>query len=80
MTNTSFAAALFPQHAGRSGVDAVIGAAEDATAQFQRVVDENAELRCRVQELEAENSELKDRVEEFEWNHQGCTPKAATHG
>lgn len=39
----------------RSGVDAVTLAAE-----HQRLLDENSELRCRVQELEHENAMLAE--------------------
>lgn len=77
--NQRFAAELFPQHTKYSGAAAVLGAADTLATEHQRVVDENAELHCRVQELETENAELRERVEEYEWDHKDDRPKAR-HG
>lgn len=73
--NQRFAAELFPQHTKHSGAAAVLGAADNLAAEHQRVIDENAELHCRVQELETENAELRERVEEYEWDHKDDRPE-----
>lgn len=57
-----FAAELFPQHTKHSGAAAVLGAADTMAAEHQALVDENAELHCRMQELEAENADLRERT------------------
>ncbi len=36
------------------------------TPDSRDLYDENAELRCRVEELEAENAKLRDRIAELE--------------
>ncbi|MDM3894780.1 hypothetical protein [Mycobacterium intracellulare] len=73
--NQRFAAELFPQHTKHSGVAAVLGAADTLAAEHQRVVDENAELHCRLQELESENAELRERIVEYEWDHKDDRPE-----
>lgn len=56
MTNWA-AKALSPRR--RSGAAAVMQAADDMAADYQRLVEENAELRTRVQELENELAEVR---------------------
>ncbi|MDV6979621.1 hypothetical protein [Mycobacterium intracellulare] len=73
--NQRLTAELSPQNTRHSGAAAVLGAADNLAAEHQRVIDENAELHCRVQELEAENAELRERVEEYEWDHKDDRPK-----
>jgi hypothetical protein len=53
MSSSNWAAELFPQHTKNSGAAAVIQAAEDITAEHLRLVDQNVELRCRIEELES---------------------------
>jgi len=65
-----------PLTGGRSGVDAVLGAADHMAAEHQHAVDQNAELHCRIQELEAENRELRERIEELQWDRKDQRPKA----
>jgi hypothetical protein len=58
---SNWAAELFPQHTKHSsGADAVLDAmktADETATDHQRLIDENAELRCRIQELEAQLTE-----------------------
>lgn len=72
-------AVFFPEPPNGSGAAAVLGAADTLAAEHQRVIDENAELHCRVQELESENAELRERIEEYEWDHKDDRPKVG-HG
>lgn len=76
MTNAQFAAALFPQHT-KAGAAAVMDALNDhdaEAAEHQRVLDENAELRVRVQELEAQVAELDDQLADYQWQHKDDRP------
>lgn len=67
-----------PFEAGHpSGVGAVfkaIDALDAEAAEHQRVLDENAELRCRVQELEAQVAELEDQIGDYQWEHKDDRP------
>jgi cell shape-determining protein MreC len=58
---SNWAAELFPQHTKHtSGADAVFDAiktADETAADHQRLIEENAELRCRIQELEEQLAE-----------------------
>ena len=67
-----------PFEAGHpSGVGAVfkaIDALDAEAAEHQRVLDENAELRTRVQELETQVAELEDRLGDWEWGHKDDRP------
>lgn len=62
-----------PFEAGHpSGVAAVfksLDAIDAEAAEHQRVLDENAELRCRVQELEAKVAELEEQIGDYQWEH-----------
>ncbi len=73
-----------PFEAGHpSGVAAIfksLDAIDAEAAEHQRVLDENAELRCRNQELEAERDELLDRIEELEWEHKDDEPRVVQRG
>ncbi len=48
--------------------------------ELDRLRDENAELRCRNQELEAERDKLLDRIEELEWEHKDDEPRVVQRG
>ena len=73
-----------PFEAGHpSGVAAIfksLDAIDAEAAEHQRVLDENAELHCRNQELEAERDELLDRIEELEWEHKDDEPRVVQRG
>lgn len=60
-----------------SGVAAIfksLDAIDAEAAEHQRVLDENAELHCRVQELEAKVAELDDQLADYQWQHEDDRP------
>lgn len=66
-----------PEGSHPSGVAAVfksLDAIDAEAAEHQRVLDENAELRCRVQELEAQVVELDDQLADYQWQHKDDRP------
>lgn len=62
----------------RTQVTHLLGIPPNATDTF--ILNENAELRCRNQELEAERDELLDRIEELEWEHKDDEPRVVQRG
>jgi peptidoglycan hydrolase CwlO-like protein len=63
----------------RSGVEALLSAADNNAAEHQRLLDENAELHVRVQELQAEVDELNERIEERQWDCKDDEPGVMAH-
>lgn len=60
-----------------SGVAAIfksLDAIDAEAAEHQRVLDENAELHCRVKELEAKAAELEDQLADYQWQHKDDRP------
>lgn len=76
MTTADFAAGRSAGHALFDALRTIDDSSVRAAAEHQELLDENAELRCRVQELEAERDALAQRIEDLEWNYAGKLPGA----